>query len=83
MVRPSASFLVIIMFISSNMRMIYKNKITFFIHPQFHTDPRLKIWNDYLEPKVEEKDITELSLDFQTTLSAQHTEQTIIDPGNK
>ena len=32
---------------------------------------------------MEEKDITELSLDFQATLSAQHTEQTIVDPGNK
>ena len=66
------------------MRMIFKSKGTFFIHPQFHTKPLA--WNLkwlYLEPKVEEKDITELSLDFQATLSAQHTEQTIIDPGNK
>ena len=63
--------------------MIFKSKGAFFIHPQFHTKPLA--WNLkwlYLEPKVEEKDITELSLDFQATLSAQHTEQTIVDPGN-
>ena len=54
-------------------------KINLLFDPSTLT-PRL---NDYLEPKVEEKDITELSLDFQATLSAQHTEQTIIDPGNK
>ena len=63
--------------------MIFKSKGTFLSIHNSTPSPSLEIWDDYLEPKVEEKDITELSLDFQTTLSAQHTEQTIIDPGNK
>ena len=65
------------------MRMIFKSKGTFLSIHNSTPSTLLEILNDYLEPKVEEKDITELSLDFQATLSAQHTEQTIIDPGNK
>ena len=43
MIRPSASFLVIIMFISSKMRMIFKIKGTFFYPSTIpHQAPRLK-----------------------------------------